>query len=99
MVSEKYGKDRRSKYKRFIKDLIGEKDFSDIYLGMFENILFDGDSNIIFKSNDSDDDAEMRFAGFKVFASKIFKIDAVVRQQSLPLFNSLIQLLGIACRR
>ena len=49
MVSEKYGKDRRTKYKRFIKDLIGEKDFSDIYLGMFENILFDSNSNIILK--------------------------------------------------
>ncbi len=56
MVSEKYGKDRRSKYKAFIKDVIGEKDFSDIYLGMFENILFDENFKIIYKSNDSDKD-------------------------------------------
>lgn len=55
--------------------------------------------DLLGQTTHSDDDAEMRFAGFKVFASEILKIDAVVGQQSLPLFNSLIQLLGVACCR
>ena len=55
MISEKYGTDRRNKYKKFMKDII-KNGFSDEYLGMFESILFDNNSNIIYKSKDSDTD-------------------------------------------
>lgn len=56
MVSEKYGKGMRSKYKNFIKDLIGEEKFSDLFLGMFENILYDKNLNILYKSTYNDID-------------------------------------------
>lgn len=56
MVSENYGKTKKGKYKLFVKDIIGERDFSEIYLGMFEHILFDENVKIVYKSNYNDKD-------------------------------------------
>jgi len=56
MVSETYGRNSRLKYKNFIKDIIGKKEFNSSYLGLFENILFDKNFKILFKSTYNDND-------------------------------------------
>lgn len=53
-ISETYGKGTRSRYKKFITDIIGKKNFSNLYLGLFQNILLTKNFKIIYKSTYND---------------------------------------------